>query len=630
LPIVCPTREHWSVLLSQLPDTELDPGLVNHLDHCQSCWSMVGSLAAGAEKFSLLRGHVGLERRAADPADEPVAVSEPQRQIPTAFVPDRLPPGTRLGHLRLLSLLGHGAMGSVYLAVDDRCGRQVAVKCLHPARSSAEFISGLAREARVLSQLQHPNIVPLLEFNLEHDPAFLVLELAAAGSLRQALKHRTLNQQQSVQLMAAVARAVHAAHESGVLHLDLKPENILLVNRPADDSGPSQAGDRSVEYLPWIPKVADFGLCTSLHGEGHFAETWRRPRGTLAWMAPEQVSGQSAQLGRATDVYALGVILYELLTGVLPFRAGHDVVLSGQICRCPPCPPRELCPGISPRLNLICLRCLQKEPRDRFQAAAELADELDSVAARSLPGTWLRRPFRNLRQPRFTAAVRLQVLCMLAGFLLGAAYGGRNPLLMFSAAPQVSTVFDAMQLGTEIQQADRVGESYVLMAAKDGPADKDRLVAQFLWHAAIRPSRKLLSNPLLVQALNDRDPQTLLLARLYDVAGLAEDGQLTAAAAAWILADDLARQLHDRKLLNERLRWRGLIAARRMDRTLTRQNRSSEGLRLLEDAWKLFGPENLGQAQRTPNFTMACEAFQAYLLNRRSPAELDLTCSSDP
>lgn len=628
--MACPTREHWSVVLSQLPDTEPDPGLVNHLDHCQSCWSVVGSLAGGAEKFSLLRCHVGLAKRGAPSADEPVAVSEPQRQIPTAFVSDRLSPGTRLGHLRLLSQLGHGGMGSVYLAVDDRCGRQVAVKCLHPARSSAEFVSDLAREARVLSQLQHPHIVPLLEFNLEHDPAFLVLELAAAGSLRQALKHRTLNQQQSVQLMAAVARAVHAAHESGVLHLDLKPENILLMNRPADYSGSSQAGDQSVEHLPWIPKVADFGLCTSLRGEGHFAETWRRPGGTLAWMAPEQVSGQSALLGRATDVYALGVILYELLTGVLPFRAGHDVVLSGQICRCPPCPPRELCPSISRRLNLICLRCLQKEPHDRFQAAAELADELDSVAACSLPGTWLRRPFRNLPQPRFTAAVMLQVLCMLAGFLFGAAYCGRNPLLMFSAAQQVSTVFDAMQLGTEIQQADRAGESCMLMAARGQRADQDRLVAQFLWHAAIRPSRKLLSNPLLVQALNDRDPQTLLLARLYDVSGFAEDGQLTAAAAAWTLADDLARQLHDRNLLNEQLRWRGFIAARLLDRTLTRHNRHSEGLRLLEDAWKLFGSENLGQVQRTPNFTIACQDFQAYLLNRRNPAGPDLSCSSDP
>jgi serine/threonine protein kinase len=149
-----------------------------------------------------------------------------------------------IGPFRLLSQLGEGGMGCVYLAVDGRCGRRVAVKCLSPGRRSAEFTSSLAREARLLSRLQHPHIVQLLEFNMDHDPPYLVLELAEEGSLRKVLKQRTLDQQQSVLLMAAVARAVHAAHESGVLHLDLKPENILLTAIPAGVNTFRRMGDR--------------------------------------------------------------------------------------------------------------------------------------------------------------------------------------------------------------------------------------------------------------------------------------------------------------------------------------------------------------------------------------------------
>lgn len=361
----CPTREDWSRMLIAYPEVELDAAWVTHLDHCNACWAIAGEIAAAPK----LTAHVQLPSL---PGRQSSITAQGYRAIGPA-PSDDLPHGARLGPFRLLTPLGQGGMGSVYLAIDDRSGQRVAVKCLKPSRRSAEFCNGLAREARLLSQLQHPHIVKMLEFNFDYDPPYLILELAVGGSLRNVLRRQTLSPSQSAKLIAAVARAVHAAHESGVRHLDLKPENILLM-------------DGSDDQLPWTPKVADFGLCASLHGAGRLADQHQHPQGTLAWMAPEQISGQTARLCCATDVYALGVLLYELLTGMLPFQAAQDAELSGQICCCPPCPPRDLSPTISSRLSQICLRCLRKEPGDRFQTAAELAEERDAFVA----GTELR------------------------------------------------------------------------------------------------------------------------------------------------------------------------------------------------------------------------------------------------
>ncbi|MFM7168700.1 MAG: serine/threonine-protein kinase [Planctomycetaceae bacterium] len=615
-------------MLSRLPDTDLDPLLVRHLDHCPACWAMVGDLAA------VPIGSAGSFPSADSATDS--AAARGHQSSSSESLPDPLSPGSRLGHLRLLSPLGRGGMGSVYLAIDDRNGCRVAVKSLNPAHRSAEYLSGLSREARLLSQLQHPNIVQLLEFDLEHDSPHLVLELASAGSLRKAVQHRTLNQHQCVQLISAVARAVHAAHESGVLHLDLKPENILLMQPPAADALASTSSDQTEGHLPWIPKVADFGLCARLHGEGLFADIWRRPRGTLAWMAPEQISGPAAELGRATDVYALGVILYELLTGVLPFRAGHDLELSGQICRRAPCPPRRLSPGISRVLNRICLRCLQKEPGRRFQTAAELADELDCLTPRARLRRWLRRPFRTLLRPQFTTVIILQVLFAVAGFVPGAVLNGRLPSLTFSAASPAEVVklagdadaSSVLQLSTELREADRVVELFLLLPNAQERSGKDLRLARFLWSAVIRPSKRLLSNPEYVRILKDVDPETLLLARLHEVAALAEDGQQQPAERSWKIAYESARQLHKRQGLNERLRWRGLMAVRLLDRTLTRHHYSATGLQFLNDAWELFGPGNPGPSEQTPQFRVVCEDFQKYLMKRRNPDGQNLTSAA--
>ncbi|MGV2338718.1 MAG UNVERIFIED_CONTAM: serine/threonine protein kinase [Planctomycetaceae bacterium] len=491
-------------MLNSLPEVELDAAWVTHLDHCNACWEMVGDLNAATGTTAFHRLPRRLECLEANLTGG--------RGNAAAMTSKDLPHGARLGPFRLLAPLGHGGMASVYLGIDERSGRRVAVKCLRPTRRSADFRSSLDREARLLSQLQHPNVVKLFEFNLDHDPPYLVLELADGGSLRNVLRRHTLTPRQSAKLIATVARAVHAAAANpGVLHLDLKPENILLV-------------DGSDEQLPWIPKVADFGLCTSLHGAGRFADLLRQPQGTLAWMAPEQISGQSALVSRATDVYALGVILYELLTGMMPFRAAHDAELSGQICCCPPCPPRDLCPNVSRVLNWICLRCLQKEPQNRFQTAAELAKELDSIVNGTSLRRWPLRTVRLLSRPKLTRSLLRPMFWVCIGFILGVLIIRHRYSVLLPATPssadiaeaafsfQESILAHALRLGTKIQEADRAIEHFVLLPKASERSEGDRQVAMFLWNTALEPSKELLSEPHLVQILKDRDPQTLLLA----------------------------------------------------------------------------------------------------------------------
>ena len=178
-------------------------------------------------------------------------------------------------------------------------------------------------------------------------------------------------------------------------------------------------------------------------------------------------------------------------------------------------------------------------------------------------------------------------------------------------------MIQAMQLAAVIQEADRMFEFFLLLPPAKERAKNDRRMVQFLWDGVLQPSKKLLSNPQLVNVLKNQDPQTLLLVRLHEVARLAEDGQCDAAASAWKVAVQLAHQLQDRQMLDERLRWRGFISVRLLDCTLSRHGRSSEGLQQLEDAWKLFGPENMGQVQQTPQFTAAHADFDKHLQARR-------------
>jgi hypothetical protein len=585
----CPSKQRWREILAGVERPDADREWIAHLDQCEACWSTVGKLGERVGEVVESGAEVGEERVANVPG------ASGELGLGSAI-------GRRVGSKRLLSLLGRGGMGSAYLALDDLTGRLVAVKILNADRRSAEYVAGMSAEARLLSRLKHPNIVGLQEFDLDNEPPYLVFELASGGSLRRSLRRRAFTHRQTAQLLQTVAMAVHAAHEAGVLHLDLKPENILLFKGSADVDGSLEA----VEDRPWIPKVSDFGLCSSMYRRGVSAELTRRPIGTLAWMAPEQLSGEAGRLSAATDVYAIGAILYEMLTGFPPFRGSNDLELCGQICRCDPVPPRKLFPKIPARLNEICLRCLQKDPQRRFPSAAILADELDMFLGRRSRGWCWRRMGMTIGRSRIRRSARVVIRSapvFLAGVLLGLVKSGGRPAATLpgadlTAAVAGDSVLDIRQLREglvqELIRTDNALQGVKRSGASASAAEVER-IADSLTRKLEFYSRELLGDRDSVQIVKEQHPQVLLLARLYDVGALLEEGRLEEAVAGWSLALDLAAVLSSRGLLDENLRCRGLAVAQLLDERICESGRETEGRLLLMQASELFGEMPAGQ-----------------------------------
>jgi len=264
----------------------------------------------------------------------------------------------------ILEPLGHGGMGVVYKARQLKLKRLVALKkVLSGAHAAPEQLARFKIEAEAAARLQHPNIVQIYEVG-EHDGLpYLALEYVDGGSLAQHLGGRPLPPRQAAELIETLARAIHHAHERGVIHRDLKPANILL---EAHGSQPVGLG---------VPKIADIGLAKCLDTDSAQTHTGDVV-GTPAYMAPEQAAGRTRGIGPATDIYALGTILYELLTGRPPFQAASLLETLEQVRSQQPVPPRFLQPKLAPDLETICLKCLEKEPGRRYPSALALAEDL--------------------------------------------------------------------------------------------------------------------------------------------------------------------------------------------------------------------------------------------------------------
>lgn len=260
----------------------------------------------------------------------------------------------------VLEEIGHGGMGIVYRARQLRPQRLVALKMLlSPAHASPERRQRFLAEADAIAGLQHPNIVQVHAVGENGGVPYLVLEYVSGGNLARKLDRRPLHARPAAELIEALAGAVHYAHQSGVVHRDLKPANILLASR----SGPS-ASD--------LPKISDFGLAKQ---EGPGMTLLGDLLGTPSYMAPEQTRGDGSAVGPAADIYALGVILYEALTGRVPFLAASVLETLEQVRNSDPAPPRKLTGSIPRDLETICLKCLEKEARRRYATAQDLADD---------------------------------------------------------------------------------------------------------------------------------------------------------------------------------------------------------------------------------------------------------------
>lgn len=299
----------------------------------------------------------------------------------------------------ILSVLGYGGMGVVYKARQEPTGRLVALKMLSAgiqARPGDQ--ARFEREAEAISRLSHPHIVPVIAVGRHNGLPYVALEFMDRGSLADAITDNPLMPARAAELVEILARAVQAAHDAGIIHRDLKPANVLLAS-PVDVSSDHPAV--ATLNLLGVPKVADFGLAKRIDDEGAQTRTGAI-MGTPGYMAPEQATGKSRTLGPSCDIWALGAILYECLTGRVPFQGATVLETLDQVRSIEPPAPSSLRADIPAELETICLKCLRKHPSDRYASATDLADDLrryldgKPILARPVPlwqraGRWLTR-----------------------------------------------------------------------------------------------------------------------------------------------------------------------------------------------------------------------------------------------
>ncbi len=343
--------------------------------------------------------------------------------------------GQTLGHYRIVEKIGAGGMGEVYRARDEHLGRDVAIKVL-PAGTLADDSARrrFRAEAEALARLNHPHIATVHDFATQDGTDFLVMEFVPGSSLSDRLATGSLPEKEVLRLAMQVAAALQEAHENRIVHRDLKPANIRLTAK----------GDA---------KVLDFGLAKLLRPVDDInTQSLTQSQavvGTLPYMAPEQLRAEAADA--RTDIYAFGCVLYEMVTARRPFRETVSATLTDAILNRPASSPRQLTPQLSSELERIILKCLEKDPEDRYQSAKELSVDLRRLATPT-PGAvipsgvpmpvgtesrdLLVSPTRSVRRVALPAVAAAVVLAAIIGFNVG----GVRERLFTPAVPQIDSI----------------------------------------------------------------------------------------------------------------------------------------------------------------------------------------------
>jgi tRNA A-37 threonylcarbamoyl transferase component Bud32 len=436
----------------------------------------------------------------APPPVTPLPELDEEATLPAHIPAHDAPPLRLFGRYELLQEIAQGGMGVVYKAHDRELRRVVALKMLRGGLlARGPEVERFRREARAAGQLDHPGIVPILDIGECEGRHYFTMPFEPGGSLADR-GGRSLPARRAAQLVARVARAVQYAHDRRILHRDLKPANILL-----DANGE--------------PLVADFGLAKFLDASSDLTQTGEG-LGTPAYMAPEQALGLSAQVGAHTDVWGLGVILYELLTGQRPFTSSSRQALTREIESSDPPRPLSLCPGLSRDLENIVLKCLQKQPANRYPTAAALAEDLErwlrGEAPRLTPAAQPVRPGAS-RTARGRALRLAALVAGLAAVALLAVPQHHAPALSDEERETLSLQREQRAIHAELV---RTGRASLLTPAglprlRLWPLGKGRAV---MHPAAGGPARlTLMDGTVLLELFPDPPPRFRVSAELLHV-----------------------------------------------------------------------------------------------------------------
>ncbi|HEV3344834.1 MAG TPA: protein kinase [Pirellulales bacterium] len=434
--------------LGSLPEAELEQ-VAQHLAGCDAC-----------------RDHV--EKIPGDSLTELVRGAEPEKRVPL-----RLQAG-----YEILQMVGRGGMGVVYRARQVDLDRIVALKQIS-GDVGADDLARFRAEASAMARLKHPNILQVYDVGEQDARPYLACEFVDGG-LDRCLTGEPLPFRSACRLVAMLARAVQAAHDQGVIHRDLKPSNVLLV---CPQEGCASPGDERF-WDQVVPKIGDFGLAKLLDEDQGCTRTGALV-GTPAYMAPEQAGGRGDEVGPRTDVYALGVIFYETLTGRRPFQGSTITETLDLVRTAEPVPPRRYRAGLPRDADTISLKCLEKEPRHRYTTAAELADDLERLLAgepiRARPVPLAERAVKWVRRrPAWAALIAIGALAVSAGV--------------------AGTTWHVHRLRAEVERANK-SEAEAMLNFRQGYEALDQVIRELAAASARSPAWRELNDRIWTKSL---------------------------------------------------------------------------------------------------------------------------------